>query len=280
MGSTMPHCQRPSNSGAFPTPNTYLRNLILGEVAGVEVGLSDGQTCLTELDSHANMIVLGKHCLILNDSGKTAHVNSFSPQTGSISSVPIVDGACAYDCPRTGKTYLLVMRNGLSIPQNENNLIPPFIMAEAGLDVNPVPKIHCKEPTVEDHSIYDAESGLRISLQLDGIFSKFPTRALSRKEMIDPDSLPIVFLSPDSPVWDPYDASYAQNEAAMTDHRGDIVQTIPTRHDLLGAADISALASERPSSPDNACTSNCHLQRLVVGGEEVFFVCCGARGGW
>ena len=116
----MPHCQRPSNSGAIPTPNTYLQNLILGEVAGVEVGLSDGQTCLTELDSHANMIVLGKHSLVINDSGKTAHVNSFSPQAGSISSVPIVDGACAYDCQRTGQTYLLVMRNGLSIPQNEN----------------------------------------------------------------------------------------------------------------------------------------------------------------
>ena len=205
-------------------PNTYLRNLILtGEVAGVEVGLYDGQTCLTELDSHANMIVLGKHCLVINDSGKTAHVNSFSQEAGSIPSVHIVDGACAYDCPRTGQTYLLVMRNGLSIPQNENNLIPSFIMAEAGLDVNPVPKIHCKDLTVEDHSIYDAESGLRIPLQLDGIFSTFVTRALSQKEMADPDSLPIIFLSPDSPVWDPYDASYAMNESAMMDRRGDIM---------------------------------------------------------
>ena len=55
-----------------------------------------------------------------------------------------MDGVCVYDCPRMGQAYLQMMRNGLSIPSNENNLIVPFIMREAGLDVNSKPKIHCK----------------------------------------------------------------------------------------------------------------------------------------
>ena len=109
-------------------PNDYLQNLIRYGVAGVEVGIYDGRPSLTELDSHANMIVIGKQCLEVNNTGKTAHVDSFSKDVGSISSVRIVDAICAYDDPLSGNTYLLVMRNGLSTPGNENNLIPPFIM--------------------------------------------------------------------------------------------------------------------------------------------------------
>ena len=195
------------------------------------------------------MIVIGKHCLEINDTGKTAHVDSFSKDAGSISSVRIVDAICAYDCPLSGNTYLLVMRNGLSIPGNENNLIPPFLMSEAGLDVNTKPKIHCKSPTVSDHSIFDEESGLRIPLMLNGIFSSFETRQLSKQEMTNPDDYEMIFLSPDSPVWNPYDESYAENEAALMTRRGEIVSSIPPRHDLLEAADISALTSARPSSP-------------------------------
>ena len=70
-----------------------------------------------------------------------------------------------------GQAYLLIMRNGLSTPTNENNLITPFIMEEVGVDVNAKPKIHCKEPTVEDHSIYAEERDLMIPLKLNGIFS-------------------------------------------------------------------------------------------------------------
>ena len=61
--------------------------------------------------------------------------------------------------------------NGLSITTNENDMMMSFIMREAGLDVNTKPKIHCKEPTVEDHSIYAEERDLMIPLKLNGIFS-------------------------------------------------------------------------------------------------------------
>ena len=94
-----------------------------------------------------------------------------------------MDGVCVYDCPRMGQAYLQIMRNGLSIPSNENNLIAPYIMREAGLDVNSKPEIHCKDSIVEDHSIYSEEHNLRLPLKLDCIFSYFETTALMHDEM-------------------------------------------------------------------------------------------------
>ena len=113
--------------------------------------------------------------------------------------VPIVDAVLAYDCPFTGLTYLLVVRNALCVPSMDHNLIPPFIMREAGLVVNETPKIHCDNPTVEDHSIFDEESGLRIPLSLNGIFSAFKTRALTDQEIEEVELYPTIFLTPDSP---------------------------------------------------------------------------------
>ena len=45
----------------------------------------------SQLDSHANMVVMGKNCYIISDSGLTADVSAFSDEVGSILKVPIVD---------------------------------------------------------------------------------------------------------------------------------------------------------------------------------------------
>ena len=139
--------------------------------------------------------------------------------------------------------------DGLSSPGNENNLVPPFLMSEAGLDVNPKSKILRKSPTVEDHSIYDDETGLWIPLSLNGICSSFITWSLTADEMSRPDDYEMVFLTPESPHCNPYDESYALNKAAHLDSRGEMTQMAPARHDLLEEADIAALEAERPNLP-------------------------------
>ena len=87
---------------------------------------------------------------------------------------PIVDAAVQYDCPYDGQTYILVIRNALHVPSMRNNLLPPFILREAGVRVQDTPKIQVNDPTVEDHSIYFPETGLRIPLSLWGMFSYLP----------------------------------------------------------------------------------------------------------
>ena len=114
----------------------------------------------TELDSHANMFVVGSQGFVFNRTGLHANVNAFSSEAGGISKVPIVDAVIAYDCPYSGRTYMLVIRNALHIPSMDHNFVPPFILQEAGLRVKEVPKNQCNEPSIEDHSIYDEDTGL------------------------------------------------------------------------------------------------------------------------
>ena len=81
----------------------------------------------TELDSHANMPVVGCHAYILSDTGRIADVNAFCPDYATME-LPIVDAAIQYDCPYSGISYILVIRNALYVPSMVNNLLPPFML--------------------------------------------------------------------------------------------------------------------------------------------------------
>ena len=59
------------------------------------MGAGEDQVGTTELDSHANMVVLGNQATIIQSRG-TADVNAFSEEVGTLK-VPIVDGIIAYD---------------------------------------------------------------------------------------------------------------------------------------------------------------------------------------
>ena len=138
------------------------------------VGATDGQhTTSTQLDSHANMAVVGDHATVFSRSGRKADVKPFSSDCSKLESVPIVDAAVAYDCPRSMKTYILAFRNALYVPSMNHNLTPPFVMREAGITVNDVPKIQTKEKDLNDktHCIVATEGDngvdLKIPLSLD-----------------------------------------------------------------------------------------------------------------
>ena len=106
-----------------------------------------------ELNSHTNMVVVGRHAYILKLSGRTAQVSSFNPEYESLKEAPIVDAAFAYDCPVTDNFFILVFHNDLSVLSMERNLVPPLILREAAVEVNDTPKIRVKDPTIHDHCI-------------------------------------------------------------------------------------------------------------------------------
>ena len=89
----------------------------------------------TELDSHANMPVIGKHAFVISYHGKTADVSPFTPDYEPMV-IEIVDAAVLYECPYTGKEYILVICNVLHVPSMNNNLLPPFILCEQEIQVN------------------------------------------------------------------------------------------------------------------------------------------------
>ena len=81
----------------------------------------------TELDSHANMPVIGRIAYILPKIGETVDVAPFTPDYKPIS-VELVDAAFKYECPYSGEVKILIIRRGLHVPSTTHNLLPPFML--------------------------------------------------------------------------------------------------------------------------------------------------------
>ena len=145
--------------------------------------LDPDKTTATELDSHADSPVVGRYSKILEDTGKTATVSGFTTDLGKPITVPIVNAAVAYDSEITGETYILIVNNALYFQNMEENLIPPFMMRLAGIEVDECPKFLSRRPTESNHSMLFPDAGVRIPFQLDGIISYLPTRLPTNKEL-------------------------------------------------------------------------------------------------
>ena len=69
-----------------------------------------------QLDSHANVEVVGRHALIIIYTGQKAEVGPFSPDYEVLKKVPIFDAAICYTCPHNDKIYILIVKYSLSVP--------------------------------------------------------------------------------------------------------------------------------------------------------------------
>jgi hypothetical protein len=212
-------------------PSRRLQQMITISMANGE----DSESIQTDLDSHANMIVVGKHSFIISHSGKFIDVNAFADAVGGLLQVPIVDAAICYDCPNTHKSWLLIVRNVLYVESMEKNLVPPFILREGGLIVNDKPKIHCSEPTINDHTIQDPTSGLFIELKLDGVFSYFNTRKPTNDDLIHGE---IAVITPEGTSWNPHSEHYSLNEDTFTDFEGYMMNRDYIKNNLIEEEDI------------------------------------------
>ena len=104
---------------------------------------------MTDQDSHANIPVVGSHAYILSDikimSNVVAYRLDYRPRE-----FKIVDDDVQYNCTFTYVTYMLVIRNTLYITPVKNNLIPPFLIGEAGIEVIDNTKIKVEDLGVEE----------------------------------------------------------------------------------------------------------------------------------
>ena len=212
--------QRETNSCKITNElQSLISSAMIGEVSGDGDYDSRGDGSRTELDSHANMPVVGKHAFIISDTGRIAEVKAYTPDYDAMQ-VPIVDAAVKYECPYSGSTYILVIRNALHVPSMTTNLIPPFMLREAGIVVNDTPKIQVDDPTADDHSIYFPETQFRIPMSLWGIFSYFPTSKPSEQDMVESEE--VYMMTPTK--WNPHQSTYAENEENMLDWEGNMVE--------------------------------------------------------
>ena len=67
-----------------------------------------GSMSMTDLDSHANMVVLGRYARVVAYTRKIAQVSLFIPAYKSMENVLIIDGGVTYKCPYSGKCYVFL----------------------------------------------------------------------------------------------------------------------------------------------------------------------------
>lgn len=173
----------------------------------------------TDLDSHANMPVVGSQAYVLTTHNRICEVNAYSPDYEP-KRVPLVDAAVKYESPYDGKTCILVFLNALYVPSMDYNLLPPFVMREAGVVVKDTPKIQLEDPGEEDHAVTFPETGFRIPLSLWGVFSCFTSTKPTKDDLEDPTD--VYMLTP--PNWNPHSTVYADNEESMLDWEGNLRQ--------------------------------------------------------
>lgn len=125
--------------------------------------------------------------------GRYCEVKPFDKTIGTIKKIPIVDATITYDYLYTMQTHILIVRNALYVPTSKHNLIPPFLMREAGLIVNDVPKIHFQDSQSTDHAIIFPDDDLRIPLLLSGTFSYFKSCKPIGEDIDDCD--PLFFIT-------------------------------------------------------------------------------------
>lgn len=207
-----------SNEGH--TPNNHICNVI-ANVTMDNNNSTSNNTSRTELDSHANMPVVGRHCYVINKTG-SADVSPFSLDYEPLEGIPMVDAVLMYVCPYSGEECLLILRNALYVQSMPHNLIPPFIIREAGITVKEVPKIHCKDPTSNDHCIIFPKDKFRIPMLLTGIFSYFSTFTPTETQVEECEN--VYLLTPEG-KWNPNIDTYAHNESSMVDWEGNIKET-------------------------------------------------------
>ena len=117
-----------------------------------------------ELDSHADLPVIGDNARILRHMNRFVQVSEFSDQLGNLSWIPVVQAAVMYDCQYTGKQYVIHINNALHVKGMQVNLIPPFMMRLAGIKVDECPKFMAENPTEVHHLIFFLDEDPRIVL--------------------------------------------------------------------------------------------------------------------
>ena len=197
-----------------------------------------------DMDSHADTCCVGGGVLIVNTTERTARVTPFLSSLGSVSKVPIVTAAIAYDDPRTGEVHILLIHQALHFPQMENCLLCPMQLRMNDVELNERPKFLTGTPTEKDHAL--VVDKLIIPLSLHGVTSYFHGRKPTKAEYRDCARLELTYPNPD---WQPHDETFAEEEDLRMNPDGTIREISAIYDEERFAADIYqvfALTSDNP----------------------------------
>ena len=119
----------------------------------------------------------------MRSTGRNTDVSGFSNELGSPIKVPIVDTIVAYYDPINGEMYLLIIKNALHVSFMLSNLIPPFLLHLAGVEIDKCPKFLSRKPNIKNHAIFFREEDIVIPLHLENTISGIPMRVPTSDEL-------------------------------------------------------------------------------------------------
>ena len=170
-----------------------------------------------ELDSHADMAVIGKDCHIISHLKKYIEVSGYDPSMPSTER-ELVSACFAYDDPDNGQVKILVIHQALYVPTMNYSLIPPAQMRDNDVIVNECPKSMMDNPTANDHALILSEDidkvKYKIPLELRGTISCIPVRKPTEAELNDID-IRRYTLTAETPEWDPQADHHQAVEKAL-----------------------------------------------------------------
>ncbi|KAL3757456.1 hypothetical protein ACHAWU_006663 [Discostella pseudostelligera] len=184
-----------------------------------------------ELDSHADTCVLGRDVLIIQDFERPVEVQGFDPELGT-QMFRTVSGVVAYHHPITGECFHLVIHQAIHVPHLEHHLLCPMQCRVNDVTVNDLPKFLAVDPTENKHAIIfqdvDPDDGpsrsVTLPLELKGVTSVLNVSVPTTDEFASHMCTRLEFTS-EHLIWDPNDPSFGDQERAMTDYTGSIIDT-------------------------------------------------------
>ena len=174
----------------------------------------------TELDSHADTCVGGANTILLEPSGATATVHSFSNESKPFGKIPIGTIATSWTNATDGKTYVLCFPESLYFGDRlSTSLLCPNQLRDNQTVVDDTPRQYDHTST---HCISIGD--FKIPLQLDGVISYFESTKPTADELKYNQRYT---LTSDTP-WNPRDPSFASQEKAFEpEYR---IASVETRH--------------------------------------------------
>ena len=146
------------------------------------------------MDSHADTIVAGRNCVVLNYVGKECDVHAFSDSHDAIKNVPLAQVGTAWQSPESSQTYILVMNEALWMgDQMIDTLINPNQLRHFGINVQDNPT------SSSPLSIITEDANFAMPLQRKGTIVFCNTRPSTQHEL---ETCPHIQLS-SSKSWDP-----------------------------------------------------------------------------
>jgi hypothetical protein len=96
-----------------------------------------------ELDSHADTSCVGNDVMIVNETHRTVNVTPFLQSLGTVRRVPIVSAAIAYDDPRSGVVFIIIIHQALYFNSMNHCLLCPMQLRLTDVVINKQPKFLC-----------------------------------------------------------------------------------------------------------------------------------------